>query len=81
MTASDRICLFLAEGTPEYDQLVALIGEPSSATPSIAVSNEQQELPSDEYVAGIDLESVATPFQDRLRVYGDTPVSTFSILC
>lgn len=35
---------------------------------------------SDEYICGIDLESSATPFQDRLRIYGDVPMSTFSIL-
>ena len=68
MSVSDRIYLFLAEGMPEYDQLVALVGPPSNANPS------------DEYVKSIDLESVATPFQSRLNLYGNYPMSTFSIL-
>ena len=41
---------------------------------------ETYQSPADEYVAGIDLESEATPFQARLMVYGNKPISTFSIL-
>lgn len=74
MTPSDRIYLFLAEGmVPEYDELVALIGPPSNAYP------DKQAL-ANEYVESIDLEAEATPFQARLMVYGDQPISTFSIL-
>ena len=74
MSISDRIYLFLAEGMiPEYDELVALVGPPSNAYP------DKQAL-ADEYVADIDLESEATPFQARLMVYGNQPISTFSIL-
>jgi hypothetical protein len=73
MTVSDRIYLFLAEGTQQYDQLVDIVGEPSSASPS--------KSPAQEYIDGIDLESEANPFSKRLEVYGDVPVSTFSILC
>lgn len=71
MTTSDRIHLFLAEGTPQYNELVAIVGEPSSANPT----------PTNEYLAGIDLQTEATPFSERLAIYGDVPVSTFSILC
>jgi len=74
MTTSDRIHLFLAEGTTEYDKLVDIVGEPSNVYPS-------KLSPADEYVAGIDLESEATPFSKRLELYGHVPVSTFSILC
>lgn len=74
MQASDRICLFLAEGTKQYDQLVELVGHPSSAYPSPTPD------PATEYVNGIDLESTATPFQSRLQIYGDQPISTFSVL-
>lgn len=83
MLASDRICLFLAEGTEFYDQLVELVGHPSSATPSPTPkpSLPVVELdPATEYVNGIDLESTATSFQSRLQIYGDKPISTFSIL-
>ena len=74
MSTSDRIYLFLAEGmVPEYDELVALVGPPSNAYP------DKQAL-ADEYVADIDLESEATPFQARFMVYGNQPISTFSIL-
>lgn len=74
MSVSDRIYLFLAEGMiPEYDELVALVGPPSNAYP------DKQAL-ADEYVESIDLESEATPFQARLMVYGNKPISTFSIL-
>lgn len=73
MSVSDRIYLFLAEGMPEYDQLVALVGPPSSAYP------DKQAL-AKEYVESIDLKSEATPFQARLMVYGNQPISTFSIL-
>lgn len=75
MLPSDRIYLFLAEGTKQYDQLVELVGHPSSAMPSPTPNN-----PATEYVNGIDLESTATPFQSRLQIYGDQPISTFSVL-
>ena len=72
MSVSDRIHLILADGTPQYHQLVKLVGKPSSSLiPSI---------PADEYVSGIDLDQLATPFQQRLAVYGDQPISTFNIL-
>ena len=74
MSVSDRIYLFLAEEmVPEYDELVALVGPPSNAYP------DKQSL-ADEYVADIDLKSEATPFQARFMVYGNQPISTFSIL-
>ncbi len=78
MTISDRLYLFLAEGTPHYDQLVALVGQPSSVTPSKPTT---KITPSQEYIQGIDLESDVNPFSKRLAIYGDVPVSTFSILC
>ena len=72
MSVSDRIHLILADGTPQYHQLVKLVGQPSS---SLIPSN-----PADEYVSGIDLAKPATPFNQRLAIYGDQPISTFSIL-
>lgn len=78
MTLSDRIHLFLAEGTPQYDQLVSIVGEPSCAEPSPIP-------PADEYCSGIELDMEESPtissFQQRLSIYGDQPISTFSILC
>lgn len=74
MSISDRIYLFLAEGTPDYNQLIGLVGNPTSSIGSAVLT------PAEEYIEGIDLESVATPFQARLSVYGNQPISTFSIL-
>ena len=73
MSISDRIYLMLADGTANYNKLVTLVGEPSSSlvpTPSPAV----------EYTSAIDLDDVATPFDERLAIYGDQPMSTFAIL-
>ena len=72
MSISDRIYLILADGTPQYDELRNLVGEPTSSIKSMS--------PSTEFNEGIDLDDVATPFDQRLAVFGDVPMSTFEVL-
>ena len=73
MTVSDRLYLFLAEGTPQYERLVDLVGQPSCANPTVLS-------PADEYVKGINLEDSSSSFQERLTKYGNVPIRTFSML-
>lgn len=73
MSISDRIYTILADGTKHQDKWIKLVGEPSS---SLILSKE----PADEYCEGITLDEPANTFQARLAVYGNVPMSTFSIL-
>ena len=72
MSISDRIYLILADGTANYDRLAKLTGEPTSSIKPIS--------PSTEFNEGIDLDDVATPFDQRLALFGDVQISTFEIL-
>ena len=72
MSISDRIYLILADGTANYDKLKALTGEPTSSIKPMS--------PAAEFNEGINLDDVATPFDQRLAIYGDVPMSTFEIL-
>jgi len=72
MSISDRIYLILADGTADYDKLKALTGEPTSSIKPMS--------PSTEFNEGIDLDDVATSFDQRLALFGDVPMSTFEVL-
>lgn len=77
MSISDRIYYILADGTPQQAQLEALAGRPST---SLIPTRCEDSATIDEYVSGISLDQPSSSFQQRLAIYGDTPVSTFSIL-
>jgi hypothetical protein len=72
---------------PAGRNIVAILNEDYSSLSSAYGSRPErvsecadQPTVIEEYIDGIDLEQPATSFQARLRIYGDQPVSTFSIL-
>ena len=76
MSVSDRIYMLLGSMTNQHQavrKLERLVGvEPLSEVVKPAAQAE--------YVAGITLDEPANPFDQRLAVYGNVAMSTFSIL-
>ena len=76
MSPSDNIYMLLGAITKQHKavrELEQLVGEQlTTAVSRPAVLTE--------YTRGITLDEPATPFNKLLAVYGDVPISTFSIL-
>ena len=62
--------------TDDYSLLSSAYGSRPERTSKCA----DQPTVIEEYISAIDLEQPATSFQAKLRIYGDQPMSTFSIL-
>ena len=80
MTIAERIIWILADGTPEQKVWEELVGKPSSSLVPTNPTVSEDSAVIDEYISGIVLDEPVSTFQHRLSVYGDKPISTFSVL-